>query len=80
MENQKIINLLDKTDTDSKHFATKGWYKINDENNTKYGVNKDTGADNLDTVKYNTGVLKANLCDYAEAYILVEQEPIIILD
>ena len=26
MENQKIINLLDKNDTDSKHFATKKWY------------------------------------------------------
>ena len=42
MENQKIINLLDKIDTDSKHFATKKWYIINDENNTNYGVNKDT--------------------------------------
>ena len=41
MENQKIINLLDKIDTDSKHFATKKWYLINDENNTNYGVNKD---------------------------------------
>ena len=40
MENQKIINLLDKIDTDSKHFATKKWYIINDENNTNYGVNK----------------------------------------
>ena len=40
MENQKIINLLDKVDTDSKHFATKNWYIINDENNTNYGVNK----------------------------------------
>ena len=58
MENQKIINLLDKIDTDCKHFATKKWYVINDENNTIYGVNKDTGADNL--------------CDYAEAYILVD--------
>ena len=28
MENQKIINLLNKDDTDSKHFATKIWYKI----------------------------------------------------
>ena len=44
MENQKIINLLDKIDTDSKHFATKKWYIINDENNTSYGVNKDTGT------------------------------------
>ena len=71
MENQKIINLLDKIDTDSKHFATKKWYIINDENNTNYGVNKDNGANNLDTIKYDTRVLKPNLCDYAEAYILV---------
>ena len=71
MENQKIINLLYKIDTDSKHFATKKWYIINDENNTNYGVNKDTGANNPDTIKYDTRVLKPNLCDYAEAYILV---------
>ena len=64
MENQKIINILDKDDTNSKHFATKKWYIINDENN------KDTGADNPDTIKYDTRVLKPNLCDYAEAYIL----------
>ena len=72
MENQKIINLLDKIETDSKHFATKKWYIINDENNTNYGVDKDTGANNPDTIKYNTRVLKTNLCDYAGAYILVD--------
>ena len=72
MENQKIINLLDKIDTDSKHFATKKWYIINDENNTSYGVNKDTGADNPGTIKYDTRVLKPNLCGYAEAYILID--------
>ena len=72
MENQKIINLLDKIDADSKHFATKKWYIINDENNTNYGVDKDTGANNPDTIKYDTRVLKPNLCDYAEAYILVD--------
>ena len=43
----------------------------NDENNTNYGVNKDTGADNPDTIKYDTRVLKPNLCDYTEAYILI---------
>ena len=72
MENQKIINLLNKDDMDSKHFATKKWYIINDENNTNYGVNKDTGANNPDTIKYDTRVLKPNLCDYADAYILVD--------
>ena len=72
MENQKIINLLGKIDTDSKHFATKKWYVINDENNTNYGVDKNTGANNPDTIKYDTRELKPNLCDYAEAYILVD--------
>ena len=43
----------------------------NDENNTNYGVNKDTGENNPDTIKY-TRLLKSNLRDYAEAYILVD--------
>ena len=72
MENQKIINLLNKDDSDSKHFTTKKWYIINDENNNNYGVNKDTGENNPDIIMYNTRVLKPNLCDYAEAYILVD--------
>ena len=73
MQNQKIINLLDKFDTGSKHFATTKWYIINDENNTNYGVDKNTGANNPDTIKYDTIVLKPNLCNYAEAYILVDR-------
>ena len=72
MENQKIINLLKKDDIDSKHFATKKWYIINGENCTNYGVDKNTGANNPDTIKYDTRVLKSNLCDYADAYILVD--------
>ena len=72
MDNQKIINLLDKIDTDSKYFATKKWSIINDENNTNYGDDKNTGANNPDTIKYDTRVLKPNLCDYAEVYILVD--------
>ena len=68
MENQKIINLLDKIDTDSKHFATKKWYIINDENNTNYGVNKDTGADNPDTIKYDIVMPMYNLIEYSDNY------------
>ena len=41
-------------------------------NYTKYGVNKDTGENNPDAVKYDTRVLKPNLCDYADEYILVD--------
>ena len=72
MKNQKIINLLNKDDIDSKHFDAKKWYIINGENNTNYGVNKDTGENNPDSIKYDTRVLKPNLCDYAGAYILVD--------
>ena len=72
MENQKIINLLNKSDTNSRNFATKKWYIINDENNTNYAVNKDTGANNPDTIKHDTRILKPNLCDYADAYILAD--------
>ena len=50
MENQKIINLLNKSDTNSRHFATRKWNVINDENNTNYGVNKSTGENNPDTI------------------------------
>ena len=72
MENQKIINLLNKSDTNSRHFATKKCYIINDENNTNYGADKDTGVGAPDTIKYDTKVLKPNLCDYAEVYILID--------
>ena len=54
MGSQKIINLLDKMDTDSKHFTTKKWYIINDENNTNYGADKNTGAYNPDTISIKT--------------------------
>ena len=70
MENQKIINLLNKSDTNSRHFATKKWYLINDLNNAAYGVDQ-YGNNEPDNIKYETKVLKPNLCDYADAYILV---------
>ena len=85
MENQQIINLLDKIDTDSKHFATKKWYIINNENNTNYGVNKDTGADNPDTIKYDTRTLK-QICVIMQKpifwlMVLLEQlTPLMLLD
>ena len=70
MGNQKIINLLDKDDTNSRHFATKKWYVINDLNNAAYGTDE-YGRNNPTNIKYKTKVLKPNLCDYADAYILV---------
>ena len=68
MEIQKIINLLDSNDNESQKFATKRWYIINDQNtgNNAYG----NGEDGT-TIKFETKVIKPNLCDYSDAYILV---------
>ena len=67
METQKIANLLGDVDTESSKFATRKWFVINDQNNTDYGE----GNKNSTTVKFQTKVIKSNLCDCSDAYILV---------
>ena len=57
MEHQNILNLLIEAN-DSKFVARK-WNIVNDNSNANYGI------------IYNTEVLKFNLCDYNDAYILV---------
>ena len=70
MENQKIINLLDKIDTNSKHFATQKWHIINDENNSSATLHQykrdeppeddavaDLAADNSSSLKYKISLL-----------------------
>ena len=66
-EIQKIANLLGNDDSESSKFATRKWYVINDQNNTNYGERNEDGT----TVKFETQVIKSNLCDYSDAYILV---------
>ena len=61
METQKISNLLNKTDLDSKKFTTRKWYIIDSQSTTYDGAN---------SIKFDTKVIKPNLCDYSEAYIL----------
>ena len=67
METQKIVNLFGDADNESSKFATRKWYVINDQNNTDYGE----GNEDSTTVKFETKVIKSNLCDYSDAYILV---------
>ena len=43
------------------------WYVINDQNNIVCGEGNENGR----TVKFETKVIKSNLCDYSVAYILV---------
>ena len=63
MEYQKIANLLDNASHQPSKFRTRNWDKINDESRGKYTSND---------IKFKTTVLRSNLCDYADAYILVK--------
>ena len=44
-------------------FVTRKWNIVNDQSNANYDVGNE--------IIYNTEVLKSNLCDYNDAYILV---------
>ena len=67
MESQKIINLLNNNYIESQKFTAKKCYIINDQNNRQYGE----GNENDSTSKFETKVIKPNLCDYSDAHILV---------
>ena len=62
MEHQKIFNFLNEA-SDSK-FVTRKWNIVIDQSNASYGVRNE--------IIYNTEVLKSNLCDYKNDYILVK--------
>ena len=64
MEYQKIPIFLDnKASKQPSRFRTKNWVEINDESRRTY-----TGSD----IKSKTAMLKSNLCDFADSYILVK--------
>ena len=63
METQKIVNLLNGSNNENSKFATKKWYVIDIESK----VNHSHG----NPIKFLTGSLESNLCNYFDAYILV---------
>ena len=67
METQKIVNLLNDSNNESLKFTTRKWYVIYDHNNGQYG----RGNENDSTIKFETKVIKPNLCGYSDAYTLV---------
>ena len=64
MEYQKIANLLDSASNKPSKFRTKIWVEINDEIKGAYSPNKQ--------IIFKTSMLRSNLCDYSDAYILVK--------
>ena len=63
MEYQKIANLLNDESNKPSKFRTRNWIEINDESRGTYTSND---------IKFKTTMLRSNLCDYADAYILVK--------
>ena len=64
MEYQKITNMLDNASNQTSKFRTKNWFVINDESRGTYPVTSQ--------IEFKTTMLKSNLCDYSDAYILVK--------
>ena len=58
-----MANLLDNASNQPSKFRTKNWVEINDESRGTYTSND---------IKFKTTMLRSNLCDYADAYILVK--------
>ena len=65
MEYQKTINFLDNTQNESPKFRTRNWVEINDELRGTRNVIKQ--------IKFKTSMMRLNLCDYSNAYILVSE-------
>ena len=63
MEYQKIANLLDTESNQPSKSRTRNWIEINNESRGTYTSND---------IKFKTTMLKSNLCDYADAYILAK--------
>ena len=64
MEYPKIANLLDTGSNQPSKFKTRNWVEINDESKRII----QSGSD----MNFKTTMLRSNLCDYANAYILVK--------
>ena len=56
--------MLDTASNQPSKFRTRNWVEINDESRGTYTSNN---------IKFKTTMLRSNLCDYADAYILVKR-------
>ena len=63
MEYQKIANLLNDDSDQPSKCRTRKWIEINDESRGSYTSND---------IRFKTTILRSNLCNYADAYILVK--------
>ena len=69
MEYQKITNLLVTKSDEVPRFITKKWVEVHDQSGSaddRYKPNKQ--------IRFKTSMLRSDLCDYSDAYIVVKGE------
>ena len=66
MEFQKIVNFLDTTfdNKDLSKFVNKKWIEVYDQSEKNYNPNKE--------IRIKTSMLRSDLCDISDAYIIVK--------
>ena len=66
MEFKKIVNFLDTTsdDKDLPRFVAKKWIEVHDQSEENYDVNKEN--------RIKKSMLRSDLCDFSNAYIVVK--------
>ena len=57
-------------ESSNSKFVTRKWDIVNEQTNSNY--------DGGNEILYNTEVLKSNLCDYSDTYILVRGDIIVV--
>ena len=63
MEYQEVINLSGNISDKVRRFVTKKWVEIYDQSGGTCNTNKE--------IRFKTSMLRSDLCDYNEAYIVV---------
>ena len=71
METQKIVDMLNSTENEYSKFSTKKVYVIDSETKGNYFCKN--------PIKFLTSSLESSLCDYSDAYILL-QEILLLLE
>ena len=71
MEFQKITNFLDinSDNKDLPNFFTKKWIEVSDQSEGNYDVNKE--------IRIKTPMLRSDLCNFSDAYIVVKRNIIV---
>ena len=65
MEYQKVINLLGNIPDKVPRFFTEKWIEVHDQSGKTYNTNKQ--------IRFKTSMLRSDLCDYNDAYIVVKR-------